>query len=258
MASDTSRYYHRVVDYADPTKKGSAVSNEVRANMEGMMTSAGFDVATLDINMMGQNFQTEDDLVNDVLRNLRINPGVSPNDYVGIALNSFTPVSVETHRYTSKVTYRIVRIKDGMALLPAKDITGDSGDNAASDDVGRSYAVKSALYKVDEILPREIKQAMTKMGRAEQREASQAAMYYTIQVINAAPTASLPIRNALTTAGFPTASVNRAYNGGAKSDMLTVTLNGKSGQDVMNAIEATLDKFDVLQFDDKITQVRVK
>jgi hypothetical protein len=254
--SDTSRYFHRVVEYADPTKKGAALSNEVRAEIEGMMTTAGFDVATLNVSMMNREFPTEDDLVNAVLNEMRQNADVKPEDYVAIALNSFTPVNVETHQFTSKVTYRVVKIRDGLALLPAKDITGDSGERAASDDVARTYAVKSAMLKVDEILPREIKQAVQKIARAEQREAVASATTYVIQVDNAASmTASLQVRSALSAAGF---GVNRSYNGQAKTDTLTVSLNGKSGQDVMAAIESLMDRFDVQVMDEKSARIKVK
>ena len=255
-SEDTSHYYHRVVDYADPTKKGAALSNEVRAEVEGMMTTVGFDVATLNVSMMNRDFPTEDDLVSAVLNEMRANPSVAPNDYVAIALNSFTPVSAETHRFTSKVTYRVVRVKDGLALLPAKDITGDSGSRAPSDDVARTYAVNSAMLKVDDILPGEIKQALQKMQRADQREAANAAVYYVIVVDNATSlSTSAPIRTALTAAGF---KVDRSINGLAKTHTLTVTLDGKTGQDVMNAIEGAMDVYDVQTMDSQGTRVKAK
>jgi hypothetical protein len=253
---DTSHYYHRVVDYADPTKKGAALSNEVRAEVEGMMTTVGFDVATLNVSMMSREFPTEDDLVSAVLNEMRVNPTVSPNDYVAIALNSFTPVSVETHQFTSKVTYRIVRIKDGLALLPAKDITGDSGEQAPSDDVARSYAVKSAMLKVDDILPGEIRQALQKMHRAEKREAAATATSYVIVVDNAtALSTSSSIRSALTAAGF---KVERSINGTAKVHTLTVALNGKTGDDVLNTIEETMDTFEIETMDNQGARVKAK
>ena len=253
---DTSHFYHKVVDYADPTKKGAALSNEVRAELEGMMTTLGFDVATIDVAMMGRDFPTEDDLVNAVLNEMRHNPAVTPADYVAIALNSFTPVSVATHQFTSKVTYRVVRVKDGLALLPAKDIVGDSGDRAPSDDVARTYAVKSAMMKVDDIMPAEIKQAMQKLTREQQRTAAAESTYYIITVDNATTlSASTGIRTALTNTGF---KVERSINGLAKTQTLTVTLNGKNGQDVMNAIEGAVDTFEIETMDDHETRVKVK
>jgi hypothetical protein len=253
---DTSHYYCKVVDYADPTKKGAALSDEVHDEVEGMMTNAGFDVATLNVSMMSKSFPTEDDLVDEVLNEMRVNPSVSPNDYVAIALNSFTPVSVETHQFTSKVTYRVVRIKDGLALLPAQDITGDSGARAPSDDVARTYAVKSAMLKVDDILPGEITQALQKMQRADQREAAASAAFYVIVVDNATTmSASTPIRTALSAAGY---KVERSINGLAKTQTLTVTLNGKTGQNVMDAIENALDVYTVQTMDGQGTRVTAK
>jgi hypothetical protein len=255
-SDDNSHYYHKVVDYADPSKKGSALSNEVRAEVEGMMSTAGFDVATLNVGMMGREFPTEDDLVNAVLDVMRTNATVSPSDYVAIALNSFTPVNQEAHQYTSKVTYRVVRVKDGLAFLPAKDIVGDSGTNAVSDDMARTYAVKSAMMQVDDILPGEIKQALQKMQRSEKRVHAAAATSYIIVVDNAASfSASAPIREALVEAGF---KVERSVNGLAKTHTLTVTLNGRTGEDVMNAIEKVVDAFDVQTMDNEGTRVKVK
>jgi hypothetical protein len=165
-------------------------------------------------------------------------------------------VSAETHQFTSKVTYRVVRVKDGLALLPAKDIAGDSGSRAPSDDIARTYAVKSAMMKVDEILPGEIKQALQKMQRTDQREAANAAVYYVIVIDNATSlSTSAPIRNALTAAGF---KVDRSINGLAKTHTLTVTLDGKTGTDVMNAIEGAMDVYDVQTMDSQGTRVKAK
>jgi hypothetical protein len=221
-----------------------------------MMTTAGFDVATLNVGMMGREFSTEDDLVNAVLDVMRINATVSPSDYVAIALNSFTPVSQDTHQYTSKVTYRVVRVKDGLAFLPAKDVVGDSGTNAVSDDMARTYAVKSAMMQVDDILPGEIRQALQKMQRSEKRANAAAATAYVVVVDNATSfSASAPIRDALVNGGF---KVERSINGVAKTHTLTVTLNGKTGEDVVNSIEKVVDSYDVQTMDNQGTRVKVK
>ena len=220
------------------------------------MTTAGFDVATLNVSMVGREFPSEDDLVVTVLNELRANSSVKPNDYVAIALNSFTPVSQETHEFTSKVTYRVVRIKDGLALLPAKDIVGDSGERATSDDEARTYAVKAALMKVDEILPEEILRALQKMQREERRESAAAAMEYVIEVENASTmSACTPIRDALKAAGF---QVDQSINGLSKTHTVTVALNGRNARDVMNAIENALDAYDVQTMDVQGTRVKAK
>jgi hypothetical protein len=76
-------------------------------------------------------------------------------------------------------------------------------------------------------------------------------------VINnaAALSASAPIRTALTAAGY---KVDRSINGLAKTQTLTVTLNGKTGQDVMNAIENSLDTYTIQTMDDQGARVAVK
>jgi len=60
--SDTSRYHHRLVVYADPTKKGAGATNEVRAKLGEMIKSAGLVTSFYDINLMGREFATEDAL----------------------------------------------------------------------------------------------------------------------------------------------------------------------------------------------------
>ncbi len=143
-----------------------------------------------------------------------------------------------------------------LAFIPAKDIVGDSGDQALSDDIARTYAVKSAMMKVDDILPGEIQRALQKMQRADQREATASASFYVIVVENAtAMSASGPIRTALTAAGF---KVERSINGLAKTQTLTVTLNGKTGQDVMNAIDNALDTYTVQTEDGEGARVIAK
>ncbi len=255
-ADDTSRYYHRVVDYADPSKKGTALSNEVRADLEGMMSTLGFDVATLNVGMMGRDFPSEDDLINEVLDEMRHNPEVLPSDYVVIALNSFTSVSTVTHQFTSKVTYRVVRVKDGLALVPAKDLVGDSGDRAPSDDVARTYAVKAAMLSIDDIVPGEIKQAMQKLHRAEVRNAQTATTTFLITLDNAtAFSASAPIRTALVNAGY---KVDQVINGPAKTHILTVTLAGKTGPDVTGTIQTLLDQYEIESMDDHEIRIKVK
>jgi hypothetical protein len=112
------------------------------------------------------------------------------------------------------------------------------------------------MMKVDEILPGEIKQALQKIQRTDQREAANAAVNYVIVIDNATSlSASAPIRTALTAAGF---KVDRSINGLAKTHTLTVTLDGKTGQDVMNAIEGAMDGYDVLTMDNQGTRVKAK
>lgn len=254
--SDTSHYYRRVVDYADPTKRGAGASDEVRIELEGMLNTAGFEISTLNVSMMNREFPGEDDIANAVLDEMRKNPAVGQDDYVAIALNSFTPVNTVSHRFTSKVTYRIVRVKDGRALLPAADLPGDSGNSSPSDDVARTYAVKSALRKVEDFLPGQIKQALHRAQQSDVRDAAIAATYYSIVVESPSSfTTSAPIRTALKSAGF---SFERSTFRAGQAETLTVSLNGKAGQDVMEAIEGALGAFDVLSMDKQNAHVKAK
>ncbi len=53
LHSDTSTYYHKLVVYADASKKGAGGTNEVRAKLGEMLKSAGLVTSFYDINLMG-------------------------------------------------------------------------------------------------------------------------------------------------------------------------------------------------------------
>jgi hypothetical protein len=253
---DTSRYYHMVVDYADPTKGSAGATNAVRARISGMLTNAGFDVHTLDISLMDQQFAGEDEIVHAALQKIRANPEVGPDDYVAIALNSFTSVNPSSHQHTAAVTYQIIRVKDGGALLPAEDIVGDSGPRPVSDDQGKNWALQAALLDVDARLPNEIRIAMQRMAQENKRQAIQAATFYEITVENASsPKSALSIESALNNAGF---EVDRSFNGSSKTLSLKISLNGKTGKDVIRAIDQASDSFDFLEQNDGITRLKAR
>jgi hypothetical protein len=254
--SDTSRYVKHVVDYADPSKKGQGATNSVRAKLEGMYTSAGFTVATLDINLMRREFPTEDDLIHTVLETVKGRPDVSTTDYVAIAINSLTPVSAESHQYTSAITYRLVRIGDGVNLLPSDAVVGDSGDRVLSDDQGAFGATSAALYKTDQVLPGQISKALRRMQLKGTTSAEAAASTYAVRVDNvASPAATSPIKQALRSAGL---GVSTQFNGASRSENITVTLGGKSGQDVVAILEQFLGGYDVGSMDDRATVLRAR
>jgi hypothetical protein len=256
---DTSHYYHMVVDYSDPTKPAAGTTNAVRAKISGMLTNAGFDVHTLDVSLMDQKFTGEDELVHAALHKIRSNPDVGPNDYVAIALNSFTAVAPNSHEYTAAVTYQLVRVKDGKALLPAENIVGDSGPRPVSDDEGRNWALQAALLDVDARLPNEIRTSMQKLQRDQKREALLSATQYLITLENASsPRAAADIETALATSGF---NVERSFNGSSKTIELKVSLNGKTGKDVIHTIDAidqTADPFDYLDQTSESTRLRAR
>lgn len=252
--SDTSSFYHRITIYADPTKKGAGATNEVRASLGEMLEKSGLNTKFLDMDLMGRNFETEDDLYNVILSGLKRNPEVGPNDYVAVALNRCTPINT-SHRYTSQVVYRVIRIKDGDTLLPDKVVLGDSGDQA-SDDVGRATATKLAMRKADTVLPDELRAAVKKTQRADKRETAAAATTYVIRVDNiASPGATAAIKQALRGAGM---TVSPQFRGDSRSEIITVALNGKSGSDVLALLETLLDKFEVGTMDERSTVLKGK
>lgn len=252
--SDTSSFYHRITIYADPTKKGAGATNEVRASLGEMIEKSGLNTKFLDMDLMGRNFETEDDLYNVILSGLKRNPDVGPNDYVAVALNRCTPVN-NNHRYTSQVVYRVIRIKDGDTLLPDKVILGDSGDQV-SDDVGRATATKLAMHKADSLLPDELRAAVKKTQRAEKRETASASSTYVIRVDNiASPASTAAIKQALRGAGM---TVSPQFRGEARSETITVGLNGKTGSDVLALLETLIDKFAVETMDERNTVLKGK
>ncbi|MBL0313275.1 MAG: hypothetical protein IPP78_11295 [Holophagaceae bacterium] len=252
--SDTSSFYHRITVYADPTKKGAGATNEVRAALGEMIEKSGLNTKFLDMDLMGRNFETEDDLYSVILSGLKRNPDVGQGDYVAVALNRFTPVN-SNHRYTSQVVYRVIRIKDGDTLLPDKVIIGDSGDQA-SDDVGRATATKLAMRKADSVLPDELRAAVKKTQRAEKRENASASTTYVIRVDNiASPASTAAIKQALRGAGM---TVSPQFRGDARSETITVAMNGKTGSDVLALLETLIDKFAVVTMDERNTILKGK
>ncbi|MDP2875682.1 MAG: hypothetical protein Q8O00_05815 [Holophaga sp.] len=251
---DTSSQYHRITIYADPTKKGAGATNEVRAALGEILEKSGLGTKFVDMDLMGRSFETEDDLYLTIRESLKKNPEIAPGDYVAVALNRVTPVNKD-HRYTSQVVYRVVRIKDGDTLLPDKVVSGDSGDQA-SDDLGRASATKLAIRKADSVLPDELRSALRKVTRAEVRENASAATTYVIRVDNVkSPATASALKQALRGAGF---TVTPQFRGEAKSETITVTLNGKTGSDVMALIEPHLAAFDVSTMDERATVLTAK
>ncbi|MBI1754103.1 MAG: hypothetical protein HY014_10495 [Acidobacteria bacterium] len=252
--SDRSSQYHRVTIYADPTKKGAGATNEVRAALGEVLEKSGLNTRFVDMDLMGRTFETEDDLYLTIRENLKKNPDIAPGDYVAVALNRVTPVNT-THRYTSQVVYRVIRIKDGDTLLPDKVVTGDSGDQV-SDDLGRASATKLAIRKADSVLPEELRAALRKTTRAEARSSAAAATTYVIRVDNIkSPAATAALKQALRNAGF---TVTPQFRGEAKSETIQVALNGKSGSDVMALIEPHLGAYDVDTMDERATVLKGK
>lgn len=247
--SDTSSYYYRVTDYADPSKKGAGVSNEVKASLEGIMHRAGLTLQTADINLMGRDFKAEDDLLATCRREVALQPGIQNDDLVLVGLNRFTPVDTGSHRYTAQVTYRIIRIKDGQLFLPSQMVDGDSGPQP-SDDVGRTRAVQAAMKKVEAALQGDLREAVKKAQRTE------AKVSYVVRFSNTTtPVNSGPMRQALKKAGY---KVVQEFKGDAQVDLLRVELGDNTLDHLKELLESLLAGFTVKSLDDQELALWVK
>lgn len=245
--SDTSTSYHKLVIYADTTKKGTGETNEVRAKLGEMLKTSGLATSFYDINLMGREFSDEDALYHEILNTLKQDPSVKPEDCVAVALNRLTPADPAAHRFTSQVTYRVLRIGDGELLLPDKNVVADSGDQV-SDDSARTVATELALSKASDILPGEITRAIRQNQRTEERVATTFASEYVVRIDNVTnPSATSALKQALRNAGFV---LRTQFRGTASSESITVKLNGKSGGDVSAALEQQLEHYDVVSLDD--------
>jgi hypothetical protein len=245
--SDTSTQYHKLVVYADTTKKGAGGTNEVRAKLGEILKTSGLTTNFYDINLMGREFPNEDALYHEILNSLKQDPNVKPEDCMAVALNRLTPIDPATHRITAQVTYRVLRVGDGELLLPDKNVVSDSGDQA-SDDVARTVATELALNKASDILPGEITRAMRQNQRTEARVSTTATTEYLVRIDNVTnPGATAALKQALRNAGFV---VSTQFRGAAASESITVKLNGKLAGDVSAALEPQLEHYDVINLDD--------
>ena len=179
--SDTSTQYHKLVVYADTTKKGAGGTNEVRAKLGEILKTSGLTTNFYDINLMGREFPDEDALYHEILNTLKQDPNVKSEDYVAVALNRLTPAEPATHRFTAQVTYRVLRIGDSELMLPDKNVVADSGAQA-SDDMARTVATELALNKASNILPGEIVRAMRQNQRTEARVLTNVVSEYVVRI----------------------------------------------------------------------------
>jgi hypothetical protein len=253
--SDTSTYFHKLVIYADPTKKGAGGTNEVRAKLGEILKTSGLITNFYDINLMGREFPNEDALYHEILQTLKQDPNVKPEDYIAIALNRLTPADPTTHRLTSQVTYRVVRIRDGELLLPDKNVIGDSGDQV-SDDSARTIATELALNKASDILPGEIARALRQNQQTKARSVTATASEYVVRIDNVTNlSGTTALKQALRNAGF---SVSTQFRAAAASESITVKLNGKSGDAVSATLEQQLQGYDVISLDDHAAILKAK
>jgi hypothetical protein len=253
--SDTSTQYHKLVVYADTTKKGAGGTNEVRAKLGEILKTSGLTTNFYDINLMGREFADEDSLYHEILVALKQDPSIKPEDCMAVALNRLTPADPATHRFTAQVTYRVLRVGDGELLLPDKNVVADSGDQV-SDDSARTVATELALNKASDIIPGEITRALRQNLRTEARASTSAANEYLVRIDNVTnPGATSALKQALRNAGFV---LSTQFRGAAASESITVKLNGKAGGDVPAALEQQLEHYDVVSLDDRAAILKAK
>ncbi len=253
--SDTSTKYRKLVVYADTTKKGAGSSNEIRAKLGELLKGAGFVTAFFDLPLAGREFGNEDALYHEIVTAVRAAPDVKREDYVAVALNRFTPARAAAPRFSAQVTYRILRVGDGEILLPDKLVAGDSGEQS-TDDMARTVAVELAVRKAAAVLPGEVSRALRQLERSGARESEAARVSYPIRVDNvSSPAATSALKQALRSAGF---GVSSQFRGEARSEALTVTLNGRTGADVTSVLEPLLGSFDVVLMDERSTVLKAR
>jgi hypothetical protein len=253
--SDTSTHYHKLVVYADTTKKGIGDTNEVRAKLGEMLKTSGLVTTFYDINLMGREFPNEDALYHEILDTMKQDANVKPEDCVAVALNRLTLANPATHRFTAQVTYRVFRIGDGELLLPDKNVIGDSGDQV-SDDLARTVATELALNKTSDIIPGEITRAIRQNQREAVRAAATTATEYVIRIDNVTnPAATTELKQVLRNSGF---ALSTQFRGQAASESISVKLNGRTGSDVATVLEQQLGQYDVVNLDDHGAILRAK
>ena len=240
-----SRDYVRVTDYADNTKKTTALTNEVRVQLEGIFQKAGLVLINYKMRLAGLEFGSDEDLEDVVLTQVAQDPSIDDNDFIAIAVNRLTPIDA-SHRFTASVTYRVIRKGDNRLILPSTHVLGDSGAQA-SDDFGQGTATQIALSRAATELPGEIEDAVSQASRASARAAASGT--YTIQVvnINGAETASM-LEQAMRNAGY---SATSTYRQTSRSANITVQLGGHNVSQVRSLLSRNLGQFDIVSLDDR-------
>lgn len=253
--SDTSSSYYRVTDYADPTRKDAAGSNDVRAKLEGALTNAGITVALLNLPLGGKSFQHEDAFIDEVLTQVARRAEVKPNDYVALAVNSLTPVGGHTHQFTSKVTFRVVRVRDKVSLISA-DSVAKTSERKPTDDEARLQATTLALLTLDATLPDQIRKGLQKLNRETAQAAPASAGTYVIEIQDVRERAIIAKTKAyLRQEGFKFTSETGA---GGTLETLTLQLGGKSPEEIKDVLDGLPDALALLSKDDAGARLKVK
>jgi hypothetical protein len=253
--SDTSSSYYRVTDYADPTKKGAAGSNDVRAKLEGALNNAGITVALLNLPLGGKDFQSEDAFIDEVLTAVARRAEVKANDYVALAINSLTPVNGHSHQFTSKVTFRVVRVHDKVNLISA-DSVAKTSERKPSDDEARLQATNLALMTLDATLPEQIRKGLQKLNRAAAATSPFSSGTYVIEIQDVRERSIIAkTKTYLKQEGFKFTSETGA---GGTLETLTLQMGNRSLEDIKDVLDGLPDALALLSKDDSGAKLRVK
>jgi len=238
--SDTSSDYYSLKVYADPTKKGGGQTNEIRSLLEGMFNQYGLDTRTLDVQLLNMDFRNEDELIRTVWRTIeQEHPEVDADSFVAVALNRNTPVLLNSGRYkfTSAVTYRVFRLKDGYQLLPSQSLTGES-EEESSEDLARSSAVKLALVRAHNILRKDLIAGLKRYQRMCRRESESVKLSYKIIIRNVSnPMKTRVMEKLLRQGAF---KFTRSFRAGTVT--LHIELGGKTSDAVLDVITPFVDR----------------
>ena len=253
--SDTSGSYFRVTDYADPTKKGAGASNDVRAKLEGAFNNAGLTVALLNLPLGGSEFKHEDEFIDKVITEVHKRAEVKPNDYVALAINSLTPVGGGGHRFTSKVTFRVVRVQDKVNLISA-DSVAKTSENKPSDDEARTQATNLALLSLDSVLPEQIRKGLQKLTRESATATAPASGRYTIEILNIKDRAIVAkAKQLFRQEGYKFTSETGA---GGTLETIVLEMGTRSPEEVKDLLDTLPNALQVLSKDDHSARLQVK
>ncbi|NWJ41880.1 MAG: hypothetical protein HXX12_13030 [Geothrix sp.] len=250
--SDTSTQYYRLTEYADATKKGAGSTNDVRAKFEGAFTRAGLPVKTLNFPLMAKDFRNEDEFIDHILTQAKKQKGVKSGDYVAMAINSLTPSDVDRHRFSSKITFRVVRINDGHNLLPA-DSVAKTSEARPSDDEARLQATELALLSMDDLLPKWVRQGLQNLK--DESEVASQSRQYRVELSGVKERRQVArIRETFKKAGF---KVSSETLGDGTLEVLTLELGARAPEDVKDLLDE-LDGTVLISKDDSIARLKLQ
>lgn len=248
--SDTSREFRSLRVYADTTRKGAGQSNEVRNTVEALLKANGFLTVDARLNLSNREFPSEDSLNEAVVKEIQANAEVKPEQFVAVALNSYTPMP--NGDFTSKISLRITRIGDGQSLLALQPAIGQS-KNANTEDVARVESTQLAIARMQQDLTNTLKDSIRQFQRdsAAPKKAAEAFELKIAGVGN--PFVVNPIKKALEDGGF---KPKLSFSAGQVT--LLVPLNGRELQSVSDIVGPHIGAYEVVSMTESRLLMKAK